>query len=420
MKILVFEWLTGGGLRADNEPVSPQFHSGHGGAGECTANYQDPAGSLLRQGATMAFAAAEDLAGQGHQILLPVDERLIDSLSPQTTPREFVRGMSDLVDTQRGLKARICQKESVELAGDLREGVGRHDLSGIEFVSIDSPLGSPSELARQLCSIAARVDRVMLIAPETGGRLARTLRWIQDMDPAPPLISPDLSFVTRTSDKKSLVHWLRNRGFLNLPAQWTSLEFDHLVEHGANESAVGTRWPVVLKPIDGAGSESTWLVADRSRWRELYSSLDDPGNFFVEEYVIGESISVSVVGRYKESGEYSPSICPPTKQIFDRQPSSKQPRFGHYVSAGIPIDHETARRATALAEKLVAILPATIGYFGIDMIIAKQRGSAAEQHDRVIEVNPRLTMSYLTLRDLELSFSLYPSIGSGDGLGDRA
>lgn len=413
MKILVFEWLTGGGLRADNEPISPQFHSGLGGAVECTTNCQDPAGSLLRQGTAMAFAAAEDLAGQGHQILLPIDERLVDSLSQQTTPLKVVQGMGDLVKTQRGIKVRVCQKESVELKSELSENAGRPNLPGVEFVPIDSSLGSPSELARQLCCLAASVDRVMLIAPETGGRLAQTIRWIQGMDAAPQLISPDLPFVERTSDKKSLVHWLRSKGFSNLPVQWTSLEFDHLVDHGADECVAGWQWPVVLKPIDGAGSESMWLVTNRERWRELYSTLGNPGSFFVEEYVVGESVSVSVVGRKDGDGQYSPSICPPTKQIFDRQPNATQPRFGHYVAAGFPIDRETARRATALAEKLIAILPTTIGYFGIDMIITKHSESGAERHDRVIEVNPRLTMSYLTLRDLELPFALIPSMGDG-------
>jgi predicted ATP-grasp superfamily ATP-dependent carboligase len=45
--------------------------------------------------------------------------------------------------------------------------------------------------------------------------------------------------------------------------------------------------------------------------------------------------------------------------------------------------------------RAVAVLPPAIGYVGIDLILGRDPGGA---EDAVIEVNPRLTTSYVGLR----------------------
>ncbi len=76
----------------------------------------------------------------------------------------------------------------------------------------------------------------------------------------------------------------------------------------------------------------------------------------------------------------------PTGQVFDRP-------LGHYVAARHPLAEPVAARATELALATAEVLPPTNGYFGIDMIIG-------ENEAWVLEVNPRLTMSYLWLREI--------------------
>jgi predicted ATP-grasp superfamily ATP-dependent carboligase len=54
-----------------------------------------------------------------------------------------------------------------------------------------------------------------------------------------------------------------------------------------------------------------------------------------------------------------------------------------------------AERAAALAEAAVATLPPAIGYVGVDVVLGRDPSGA---EDVVIEVNPRLTTSYVGLR----------------------
>jgi predicted ATP-grasp superfamily ATP-dependent carboligase len=78
------------------------------------------------------------------------------------------------------------------------------------------------------------------------------------------------------------------------------------------------------------------------------------------------------------------------RQIFDREP------FGDFVRAQYPLVHDVSDRAIQLATAAVGALPATRGYIGIDMVISHTDPGL----DCLIEVNPRLTMSYLNLREL--------------------
>ena len=68
-----------------------------------------------------------------------------------------------------------------------------------------------------------------------------------------------------------------------------------------------------------------------------------------------------------------------------------------YLGGRLPIAGGLARRATDLAERSFAALPACVGYAGVDMILGRDPSGS---EDYVLDVNPRLTTSYLGLRQL--------------------
>ncbi|HZN36170.1 MAG TPA: ATP-grasp domain-containing protein, partial [Pirellulaceae bacterium] len=59
----------------------------------------------------------------------------------------------------------------------------------------------------------------------------------------------------------------------------------------------------------------------------------------------------------------------------------------------LPLSEALSARARRLAEAAVSALPPATGYVGVDVILG-----AAGNGDRVIEINPRLTTSYVGLR----------------------
>jgi predicted ATP-grasp superfamily ATP-dependent carboligase len=68
--------------------------------------------------------------------------------------------------------------------------------------------------------------------------------------------------------------------------------------------------------------------------------------------------------------------------------------FG-YLGGHLPLPKELNERARRLALAAVAALPAARGYLGVDMVLGRAVDGC---EDYVIEINPRLTTSYIGLR----------------------
>ncbi len=325
MRILIFEWLNGGGHWGGQTP--PAFQN-----------------AMVRQGMAMLQALVEDFAQFANRIVVPIDSR-IGRIGEEVFPTNLPTFNSDSIQ------------------------------STIETVCVDSQ----ESLVSTLQSMAAEVDYVLLIAPESGGCLVQCCQWLEEW--AEKLVSPDLRFVTLASNKQDTADWLEQRG---VPVPRGSRLSDW-------EAASSLKLPVILKPIDGAGSEHVRVVENWASFAQLDDpgQPDDPENWRVEEFVGGVSVSVSAICRGDEF-----ELLAPTGQVFETGQTNDC--VGHYTGAKFPLDELIAARATKLAREAIKALPPTRGYVGIDIVIS----DSGSEHDCVIEVNPRLTMSYLRLRTI--------------------
>jgi predicted ATP-grasp superfamily ATP-dependent carboligase len=68
-----------------------------------------------------------------------------------------------------------------------------------------------------------------------------------------------------------------------------------------------------------------------------------------------------------------------------------------YCGGSLPLSAPLAERALRLAMRAVKTLATPIGYLGLDLVLGADPGGA---DDVVIEINPRLTTSYVGLRAL--------------------
>jgi predicted ATP-grasp superfamily ATP-dependent carboligase len=75
---------------------------------------------------------------------------------------------------------------------------------------------------------------------------------------------------------------------------------------------------------------------------------------------------------------------PPCWQFLDKE--------FHYLGGSTPISQPFASRARQIAEQAIAAVSGLQGYFGVDVVLGEQ--------DVAIEINPRLTTSYIGLRQL--------------------
>jgi predicted ATP-grasp superfamily ATP-dependent carboligase len=71
-----------------------------------------------------------------------------------------------------------------------------------------------------------------------------------------------------------------------------------------------------------------------------------------------------------------------------------------YLGGSLPLPAALRERAISMATRAVARLPGWIGYLGVDLILADDPDGNG---DRVVEINPRLTTSYVGLRALARS-----------------
>jgi predicted ATP-grasp superfamily ATP-dependent carboligase len=138
-------------------------------------------------------------------------------------------------------------------------------------------------------------------------------------------------------------------------------------------------YPAVLKPVDGAGSQDSYFIRGPHDAPPAYAF---PRR--LERFIPGQAASAAVLcGPAERIG------LPPCKQRI-----SDDGRL-RYLGGESPLAAGLAERAKSLAERAVAALPVAVGYVGVDLVLGRELDGG---EDVVIEVNPRLTTSYVGLR----------------------
>lgn len=310
MSILLFEWLTGGGLERGDIPI-------------------DDSCVIQRQGRQMMVAIASDFLDAGFDLVVVIGQSFRSILPDHPRLGKILVGPDD-------------------------------------------------DLKVVIQDAAGRCDQIMLIAPESDRCLIECVTWCEPF--SHKLISPNRGFVSIASCKIATFETLHANGFTAFPR---GARLSDVGQHDPHRSSpvFSDEYPLVLKPIDGAGSEGVQFIPSRDAWQmEL---IESPERFRIERFIRGTAVSVSVLGGA------TCEILAPTLQIFDKQP------FGNYLQSGYPIEHEISERAIRLARAVMQSLPPTLGYVGLDMVIG-----GLDEPDCLIEVNPRLTLSYLKLREI--------------------
>lgn len=218
--------------------------------------------------------------------------------------------------------------------------------------------------------IAAECDWTLVIAPEFDDYLAD---YSSLVDPG-CLLGSEPTAIRLTGDKLALAeYWRLHR----VPHPWTDA-FEH-----ADLASIPPPW--VLKPRYGAGSQSIFLVENAEAARkiaqaELQESAD---SFIVQRYLRGQAASVALLIGKRQAV----ALAPCTQRL------SADGRF-RYLGGSLPMPAPLAERATKLALQAVANIDGLRGYVGVDLVLGD------DGVDYAIEINPRLTTSYLGLRQL--------------------
>jgi hypothetical protein len=265
----------------------------------------------------------------------------------------------------------------VNVATTWDQRLGPPPFDGVDLHPVLGP-----EVERSLfCRLAANADATLVIAPELEGILAARAKLVEASGGRS--IGSSVSAISRCADKLELAAILQAAGVETIETHPL-----HLL-HAAEEEL---RYPAVVKPRDGAGSQETFLVRDAAECRRLAAAWRESRwlqQAIWQPFVAGRAVSVGVLlphaalaGPCSVPGAEALPVC---DQIL-----SDDGRFA-YRGGRVPSSLADPGRVQAAALRACQAVAGLQGYVGVDLIVPEQ----ASAEPIVVEINPRLTTSYL-------------------------
>lgn len=236
-----------------------------------------------------------------------------------------------------------------------------------QIPGVVSRVAAPGGEEQNFRELAAASDWTLVIAPEFDDILARRSRWVEESGGR--LLGPSPDAIRWAADKLALLE------------RWKTL--------GTPTPSSSLPYPLVCKPRFGAGSQATFLVRNEGELdiaRRQAEIEGWRGELMVQPYAPGFSASVAIL-----AGNDERRSLPATEQHL-----SDDGRF-HYLGGRLPLPEALDGRARRLAERAARCVEGLHGWFGVDLILGDADDGSA---DVALEINPRLTTSYVGLRRL--------------------
>jgi tyramine---L-glutamate ligase len=224
--------------------------------------------------------------------------------------------------------------------------------------------------------VASSAEATLVIAPETAGILDTRCGWVESAGGR--LLGPGAAARRTTASKCLLAALWDKHGVPTPPILFLGEQTPHVLE-----------FPIVVKPDDGAGSQATFLVHSKEEldaaWRN--GPRESPGTtFLAQRFVPGQAASIAFL--------MGPRACIPLVGAAQRLSDDNRLR---YLGGSLPLPSPLEKRAAVLGRRAVQRVEGLRGFVGVDLVL----GDAADGSlDYAIEINPRLTTSYIGLRML--------------------
>jgi predicted ATP-grasp superfamily ATP-dependent carboligase len=225
-------------------------------------------------------------------------------------------------------------------------------------------------------SLLKRCDAVLVIAPETDGILSRLAE--QAETEGIPLLGSSAAAVA-TAGNKAVCSRLFD--LANLPAPKARTATFSTAAHVAAQMGC----PLIIKPIDGVGCDGVCQLNSLSDLPEILALIrpsTTQEQLLLQSLVSGTHASVSLL--VAEGGCLPLSL---NLQLIEAGAPFQ------YLGSRVPFQHPLSDQALELASSAVDLIPGLKGYVGVDLVLA-------EDHAELIEINPRITTSYIGLRQV--------------------
>jgi len=225
-------------------------------------------------------------------------------------------------------------------------------------------------------SLLKRCDAVLVVAPETNGILARLTAQAESA--GIPLLCCGSRAASIAGNKAACGRLFR---LAKLPCPKTRTASFISACRVAKQMGC----PLVAKPLDGVGSEGVFRInslPELPRILKMVRRATAHDRIILQSFVDGIHASASLI--------LSKGRCLPVSlncQLVDTDSRLQ------YLGSSVPLDHPARRSALDLAVSATSLIPGLNGYVGVDLVLTGENA-------QLIEINPRLTTSYIGLRQI--------------------
>ena len=211
-------------------------------------------------------------------------------------------------------------------------------------------------------------DAVLPIAPETKDTLWALCRTVEKSGKI--LLASSSNAVAKTADKMETFAVLSAHNIVTIPS--------HLLDQNPHFYRQGT----VIKARDGAGCENCFVCHYEDDFERLLISLHHPKNYVIQPFISGTALSISALFK----AGVGQLICVNRQyiNILDDQRLK-------LVACEVNCQVNTVAFQNVVNE-VARAFPDLWGYVGIDLI-------KRDDQLLIVEINPRLTSSYVGIGD---------------------
>jgi predicted ATP-grasp superfamily ATP-dependent carboligase len=244
------------------------------------------------------------------------------------------------------------------------------------------PASSFQEAIKAIREISEHADAAYIIAPESNQVLQSLVANIEQT--GAQSLNCRASAIGNVSNKAIMLHNAKEKG-LSTPATIIVSAFDDMAR--IKQSICGSLgFPLIIKPVDGVGCAGLSVVSNEQQVAGAVTKIiseSASSHFMAQELVHGDAVSVSLLSTGSEVLPISLN-----KQHVSLMPPEAT---STYNGGQVPFDSLRKSEAFAAARRLVESFQGIRGYVGVDLVLT-------EKHPVVIEINPRLTTSFIGLR----------------------
>jgi predicted ATP-grasp superfamily ATP-dependent carboligase len=242
----------------------------------------------------------------------------------------------------------------------------------------------PAMFKQRFSEAISQVDMVWLIAPEVNGTLIELSELcfeVEKLEGGAVFLGSGFDAILTGTSKTLCSEALQAANIYTLPVH--AGEDLLLPAYYENLLKLNIRqW--IVKPEDGAGCEGIHLFESLNDLKEWIIQDDRYLHYLAQPYQQGVAASISMLCRNGKAWLLS---C--NQQHIECDGSQ-------FKLSGVTVNGMQAywQRFETIARKIAQMLPDALGYIGVDVIV-----DTASNKIYVLEINPRLTTSYVGLRE---------------------